>query len=109
MKILFKVINQFPASRSALKSVHLVENSLTMQAIQKEKLLPASQMGAWELLWHDSIGDVPQNTAEYTMLVAHEFFDALPIHVLEVTFITHTFIRFIQMLFQTLENPTGLA
>jgi NADH dehydrogenase [ubiquinone] 1 alpha subcomplex assembly factor 7 len=80
------VVNQFPASRSALNSVHLIENSHALQAIQEEKLLPASMVGRWDLLWHDSLDDVPQETEEYTMLVAHEFFDALPIHVLEVSF-----------------------
>jgi NADH dehydrogenase [ubiquinone] 1 alpha subcomplex assembly factor 7 len=81
-----EVVNQFPESRSALKSVHLIENSHALQAIQKEKLLPVSKVGSWDLLWHDSLHNVPQGTDEYTMLVAHEFFDALPIHVLEVSF-----------------------
>jgi SAM-dependent MidA family methyltransferase len=77
-------------SRIALKSVHLIENSHAMRAIQKEKLLPASKAGPWDLSWHDSLHDVPQETGDYTMLVAHEFFDALPIHVLEVNFRTVT-------------------
>jgi len=47
-------------------------------------LLPASN-GNWDLFWHDSLDEVQQNTEEYTMVVAHEFFDALPIHVLERT------------------------
>ena len=34
--------------------------------------------------WHTSIGKIPPSSTEYTMLVAHEFFDALPIHVLQV-------------------------
>jgi NADH dehydrogenase [ubiquinone] 1 alpha subcomplex assembly factor 7 len=83
-----KVVNQFPASRSALKSVHLIENSSAMQAIQKKKLLPISKQGFWDLSWHDSLDTVPQDTKEYTMLVAHEFFDALPIHVLQVSVTT---------------------
>src|SRR5882762_947395 len=80
-----QVINKFPASCSALKSVHLIETSITMQRLQQEKLLPASKEGSWDLLWHDSLNDVPQETEDYTMLVAHEFFDALPIHMLEVS------------------------
>jgi SAM-dependent MidA family methyltransferase len=82
-----KVVTQFPASRSALKSVHLIENSHAMQAIQEEKLLPASKVGPWDLSWHDSLDDLPQETGDYTMLVAHEFFDALPINILEVNFL----------------------
>ena len=34
--------------------------------------------------WHDSIDDVPAANSIYTMLVAHEFFDALPFHLIEV-------------------------
>jgi Putative S-adenosyl-L-methionine-dependent methyltransferase len=89
-----KVVTQFPASRSALQSVHLIENSHTMQAIQEEKLLLASRVGPWELSWHDSLDDVQQETGDYTMLVAHEFFDALPIHVLEVNFPYHDHISY---------------
>ena len=107
------MVNQFPASRSALNSVRLIENSHALQAIQEEKLLPASMAGRWDLLWHDSLGDVPQETEEYTMLVAHEFFDALPIHVLEVSFNTlHRYPVFGSKLFlprYILENPTRMA
>ena len=78
------MVNQFPASRSALQSVHLIENTHAMQAIQNEKLLPASKVGLWDLSWYDSLDDVLQETGEYTMLIVHEFFDTLPIHVLEV-------------------------
>lgn len=79
-----KVINQFPASRAALKSVHLIDNSLAMQEVQKMKLLPAARKGKFNLAWHESLDEVPKDTGEYTMLIAHEFFDALPINVLEV-------------------------
>jgi NADH dehydrogenase [ubiquinone] 1 alpha subcomplex assembly factor 7 len=79
-----QVFSRFPASRAALKQVHLVENSSSMRQTQKEKLLKSSQEGGWDLLWHDSIDDIPRDPEAYTMLVAHEFFDALPIHVLEV-------------------------
>ena len=37
-----------------------------------------------EIHWHDSIDDVPAASGIYTMLVAHEFFDALPFYLIEV-------------------------
>jgi len=111
MDDILRVVNQFPASRSALKSVHLIENSCAMQVVQKEKLLPASKEGSWDLLWHDSINDVPQDTNNYTMFVAHEFFDALPIHVLEVSAtilrLLLAFVRIIPIIL--LENSTRMA
>lgn len=66
-----------------------METSLAMRALQKTKLHPSSQKGGWELLWHDSIDNIPLGSGEYTMLLAHEFFDALPIHVLEVKVLPH--------------------
>ena len=34
--------------------------------------------------WHNTIKELLPSSTEYTMLVAHEFFDALPIRVLQV-------------------------
>ena len=49
--------------------MHLVETSPTLRAIQKESLPDAD--------WHDTLGTLP---ARPMLLVANEFFDALPIH-----------------------------
>ncbi|KIK55182.1 hypothetical protein GYMLUDRAFT_248977 [Collybiopsis luxurians FD-317 M1] len=61
--------------------VELVETSLALRKIQSEKLdgFPAT------VEWRDSIDHVPPSTDSFTMLVAHEFFDALPIHVFRKT------------------------
>lgn len=64
-----------------MNHVHLVETSPAMRALQNEKL---DQNRDWSLSWHDSIDEIPETSTEYTMIVAHEFFDALPINVLEV-------------------------
>ena len=61
-------------------NVHLVETSLAMRALQQAKL----ERSNIEIHWHNSIDEVTFSPSEYTMLVAHEFFDALPIHILQV-------------------------
>ena len=56
-----------------------------MQAIQKQKLRPAVQKaGNCTLDWHDILDDIPSEPDIYTMLIAHEFFDALPVNVIQV-------------------------
>lgn len=54
-----------------------------MRVLQEEKL-KTPERGNVHLHWHNSISEIPTDTNEYTMLIAHEFFDALPIHVLQV-------------------------
>jgi NADH dehydrogenase [ubiquinone] 1 alpha subcomplex assembly factor 7 len=53
-------------------SVHFVETSPSLRARQKEKITTAS--------WHDSIDQVPEGPM---ILVANEFFDAIPIRQFE--------------------------
>lgn len=60
-----------PAFRAAL-SVHLVETSPALRARQQAKLAAAGVA----LAWHDRLEDVP---AGPMLLIANEFFDALPI------------------------------
>ena len=50
-------------------SVHFVETSPTLRAEQKQRVPNAS--------WHDSIATLPENAT--TLVIANEFFDALPI------------------------------
>ena len=61
-------------------NVHLVETSPAMRALQQAKL----QHFRFDIHWHNSINEITFSPSEYTMLVAHEFFDALPIHILQV-------------------------
>ena len=66
-------------------NVHLVETSPAMRALQQAKL----EHFHIKIHWHNSINEITFSPSEYTMLVAHEFFDALPIHILQVRLYTY--------------------
>ncbi|KAF5391635.1 hypothetical protein D9757_002467 [Collybiopsis confluens] len=68
--------NEKPALR-----IELVETSETLREIQRNKLGDASAT----VQWHQSIDHISPSPDSFTMLVAHEFFDALPIHVFRKT------------------------
>lgn len=54
-----------------------------MKKLQEEKLAHWIQQGL-NVHWHERIEDVPvADESTYTMVAAHEFFDALPIHMFE--------------------------
>ncbi|KAF8917251.1 S-adenosyl-L-methionine-dependent methyltransferase [Mucidula mucida] len=61
---------------TAITRVHLVDISPTMRQLQASKLA-----GRCEVVWNDAINDI-EPSDEFTMLVAHEFFDALPINII---------------------------
>lgn len=85
MDDILRVLKQLPAARGKLKSIHLVESSATMRALQEDKLRKVSHEGNFETLWHDAIEEIEHEGDVFTMLVAHEFFDALPVNVIERT------------------------
>lgn len=64
-------------------NIHLVETSASMRANQKD-ILTFNENPHVNVNWHDSLNEISPSPLEYTMLVAHEFFDALPIHMLQV-------------------------
>ncbi|KAF4614132.1 hypothetical protein D9613_007842 [Agrocybe pediades] len=75
-----RVILKFAPQKSL--NVHLVETSLALRDIQKGHLTSQNHSNV-HLHWHNSISEIPPSSSEYTMLVAHEFFDALPVHILQ--------------------------
>ncbi|KAG8930646.1 hypothetical protein FRC01_002450 [Tulasnella sp. 417] len=79
MDDILRATRGFKEFTSALTSVTLVETSEHLRKKQNEKL---EKYGV-PLSWHDRIEDVPQDA--YSLIVAHEFFDAMPIHVLQKT------------------------
>ena len=59
-----------PGFREALE-IHLVETSPTFREAQKERL------DDHDVRWHDAVSDLPDGPS---LIIANEFFDALPIH-----------------------------
>ncbi|PSS36776.1 hypothetical protein PHLCEN_2v1407 [Hermanssonia centrifuga] len=80
-----EVFEHFPAGRAAVNAIHLVETSNAMQRMQEERLQSTAKKYGWDVQWHSSLQDVAHDTQVYTMVLAHEFFDALPFHLLEKT------------------------
>ena len=87
--------SQFPGMKSALKELRLVETSPSMRNLQGETLKKTLEdckkrgmnMDAGSVEWHDSLDDVRNASRAdgvFTMLVAHEFFDALPVDIIQV-------------------------
>ena len=102
-----QVLKQLPTTSGKLKSVHLVENSARMRNLQESKLRKASQDGNFEIVWHDAIEEIEHEEDVFTMLVAHEFFDALPVNVIEVSCVHRNWGGFLYSM-GIIENPTRL-
>ncbi|BGP14915.1 hypothetical protein JCM10213v2_002870 [Rhodosporidiobolus nylandii] len=83
-----------PHSRPPVSSIHLIESSPQLQAVQKSAL-EAVGCGGVPTSWYADVKELLNREKdaqaqgkqgdEWTVLVAHEFFDALPIHVFEHT------------------------
>jgi NADH dehydrogenase [ubiquinone] 1 alpha subcomplex assembly factor 7 len=73
MRDALRAAAMLPPFREALR-VHLVETSPVLRRRQGEALAPALQGG--EPVWHDSFATVPDGLL---LVIANEFFDALPI------------------------------
>jgi NADH dehydrogenase [ubiquinone] 1 alpha subcomplex assembly factor 7 len=58
-------------------SVHMVETSPALQTIQQETLKHTKTTFAVNAIWHETIATLPKAPM---LLIANEFFDALPIH-----------------------------
>ncbi|KAF8503841.1 S-adenosyl-L-methionine-dependent methyltransferase [Gautieria morchelliformis] len=91
---MLRTLSMWPNSRNAITSVHLVENSSMMRSRQAQKLAAWRESQNIPFYWWDSIEDMPvASDDEFTMVVAHEFFDALPVNIIEENIKTHSGFR----------------
>ncbi|KAF9359283.1 NADH dehydrogenase [ubiquinone] complex I, assembly factor 7 [Mortierella sp. AD094] len=100
MMDMLRAASRFKEFRNSISGVHLIEASPGLRRVQRERLcgIPISeeQVGGGSregitaavrqdglpILWHDVFDDLPN---ECSLIVAHEFFDALPIYKFEKT------------------------
>ncbi|CED82745.1 Uncharacterized conserved protein [Phaffia rhodozyma] len=85
MADILRTFKQFSFMAETIQTVDLVESSPVMREAQKKALEPYLKRkdgSHVQIRWFDRIEEVPVSDA-YTLFSAHEFFDALPIHLLE--------------------------
>ncbi|KAF9101904.1 NADH dehydrogenase [ubiquinone] complex I, assembly factor 7 [Mortierella sp. GBA35] len=100
MMDMLRAASRFKEFRKAISGVHLVEASPGLRKVQRQTLcgIPLSEEqidggsregittavrpDGLQVSWHDVFDDLPD---ECSMIVAHEFFDALPIYKFEKT------------------------
>ncbi|KAK6907652.1 hypothetical protein I203_101650 [Kwoniella mangroviensis CBS 8507] len=85
MDDILRTLFSFPGISGSIKSIHLVENSEALRKIQGDKLLERLEGKEVDLQWYTGINEIPETNDTYTLFVAHEFFDAMPINTFEKT------------------------
>ncbi|KJZ76051.1 hypothetical protein HIM_04507 [Hirsutella minnesotensis 3608] len=97
MDDMLRTIQRFPAMASAIDSVFMVEASRELRETQKNLLCgigsPATESKAGlhstgkrlgkPIVWTETIKSIPIEPDKMPFIVAHEFFDALPIHTFQ--------------------------
>ncbi|OTB08404.1 hypothetical protein M426DRAFT_317025 [Hypoxylon sp. CI-4A] len=98
MDDMLRTIRNFKDMASSIHTVYMVEASKELRTAQKNLLcgedavMTESKIG-WHstskysgvpIVWTDSIKAIPQDPSKTPFIVAHEFFDALPIHAFQV-------------------------
>ncbi|WVW80448.1 hypothetical protein I302_102430 [Kwoniella bestiolae CBS 10118] len=85
MDDVLRTLFNFPGISASIRSIHLVENSEALRTIQGDKLSKRLEGKEVELGWYTGINEIPETTDTYTLFIAHEFFDAMPINTFEKT------------------------
>ncbi|KAB5557956.1 putative S-adenosyl-L-methionine-dependent methyltransferase-domain-containing protein [Coniochaeta sp. 2T2.1] len=92
-----RTINQFPAMANSIDAIYMVEASPKLRMAQKDLLcgkdapMTESNVGYHSvcksthlpIVWTETIKSIPSAADKTPFIVAHEFFDALPIHAFQ--------------------------
>jgi SAM-dependent MidA family methyltransferase len=97
MDDMLRTIRNFPPLAKAVEAVYMVEASPNLRASQHKLLcgdnkLEETKLG-WrsvskhspdlKIIWTEDIRFVPKEASKTPFIIAHEFFDALPIHIFQ--------------------------
>ncbi|KAK2672074.1 Protein arginine methyltransferase NDUFAF7 [Fusarium oxysporum f. sp. vasinfectum] len=94
MDDMLRTIQRFPAMANSIDAVYMVEASRELRNAQKQLLCgpdaPSSESKSGfhspskyngkQIVWTDTIKSIPNEADKMPFIIAHEFFDALPIH-----------------------------
>jgi NADH dehydrogenase [ubiquinone] 1 alpha subcomplex assembly factor 7 len=112
-----KTIRNFPDLTKAIEAVYLVEASPKLREAQHkllcgDKPLTENDLGHEstsrhsddiKIVWAEDLRLVPKETNKSPFIIAHEFFDALPIHVFQASMPPAEEVKDTQ----TIQTPTG--
>ncbi|KAI9313298.1 S-adenosyl-L-methionine-dependent methyltransferase [Dichotomocladium elegans] len=91
MSDMLRALSRFPHFYETITGIHLVEASPNLRKMQRKLLTgddtenpteSATRQDGIPVHWHDGLELVPQ---QWSLMMAHEFFDALAIHTFEKT------------------------
>ncbi|KAL6808592.1 DUF185 domain-containing protein [Trichoderma camerunense] len=97
MDDMLRTIQRFPAMANSIENVFMVEASRELRETQKKLLCgpdapsteskagyhSSSKYGSAPIVWTETIKSIPIEPDKTPFIVAHEFFDALPIHTFQ--------------------------
>ncbi|QRD91769.1 S-adenosyl-L-methionine-dependent methyltransferase [Aspergillus flavus] len=96
MDDMLRTFRNFKSFTSSIEAIYLVEASPTLREVQKQRLCGDATMEETEIghkstckyfnvpvIWVEDIRLLPHEEDKSPFIIAHEFFDALPIHAFE--------------------------
>ncbi|KAL2134273.1 hypothetical protein VTI74DRAFT_640 [Chaetomium olivicolor] len=104
MDDMLRTIQRFPPMANAIDAIYMVEASPELRMAQKNLLcgedapMTESKAGyhsvckynALPIVWTETIKSIPISSEKMPFIMAHEFFDALPIHAFELVSVPAT-------------------
>jgi len=84
MSDMIRTFKSIKAFKDVDFSIYLIENSPFMRQLQDQKLCSFDGLKG-KTYWFDRIDQVGKVDDQWTMVIAHEFFDALPVHIFQHT------------------------